>query len=65
MERAELMSRPLSATDLAVEQTNYVSNPATTEEGSDADTETGDPEKNFDLISKFWVDIVSDTDCEE
>ena len=59
------MTLPVSPTNGTVEQSSYIWQPATTEQGHETDEDTGDPVKDFDMISKFWVDIVSDTDCEE
>ena len=44
---------------------NYIEQSATTEPGSEAGTETGDSVKDYEMISKYWVGLVSDTDCEE
>ena len=59
------MTLPLPPTNGTVEQTSNILQPATTEQEREADTEAGDLVNDFDVISKFWVDIVSDTDSEE
>lgn len=65
MEDAERMTLPISPIDRTFEPTGYEMPQEALESRNDGDTETGDSEKDYDLISKFWVDILCDTESED